>query len=106
MQDAREWSAPTSSRHQDASSICRRRAPPVRVAARAPTRALGQAKLVCEVRFLTWTTDGLLRQVTGLGRPDAVSVYFLDVAAAHSFVDRFACGMAVTANPRPEDRPR
>ena len=40
------------------------------------------------------------------GRPDAVSVFFLNVEAAHSFVDRFACGMAVIANPGPEDRPR
>lgn len=43
---------------------------------------------------------------TSPGRADAMSVFFRDVAAAHSFVDRFACGMAVIANSRPEDRPR
>jgi len=43
---------------------------------------------------------------TGPGRPDAMSVFFLNVATAHSFVDRFACGMAVSVNPPPEDRPR
>jgi hypothetical protein len=42
---------------------------------------------------------------TGPGRPDAVSAFFLDVAAAHSFVDQFTCGMAVIADPDPTRGP-
>lgn len=42
----------------------------------------------------------------GPSRPDAVLVHFLDVRAAHAFVDRFACGLPVRASARAEDRPR
>jgi ATP-dependent DNA ligase len=35
---------------------------PVRISARAFARYLGPPKLICEVRYLTWTADGLVRQ--------------------------------------------
>jgi hypothetical protein len=36
---------------------------PLRIAAGAQLRPLGEAELVAEVKFLTWTDDNLLRQV-------------------------------------------
>jgi ATP-dependent DNA ligase len=35
---------------------------PLRISAQSRARYLGSAQLVYEVRFLTWTADGLVRQ--------------------------------------------
>jgi len=47
---------------------------PVRLAAEVKPRALGAARLVAKVKYLTWTEDNLLRQVVYEGLREAADV--------------------------------
>ena len=59
--------AATARDRQDAARRSSSAWQPVRIAAGLVASALGAPEMVVEVSYLTWTEDGLLRQVVYLG---------------------------------------